>query len=150
MIKESYLGLPYPLRKQVTVRIGVGTALFFLFAALAVFLQDIYLSLPCLLLSGFLLAGGVALFIQGVQGIYICVTGICTEIEGFGPRKKARSIYLQAEQGSVRIPLRRSMKHLSVGDTVTVFLTEKTPVYPPDGGFIICSYLALELGKERA
>ena len=150
MIKESYLGLPYPLRKQVTVRIGVGTALLLLVTVLAVFLRDIYLSLPCLLLSGFLLASGAALFIQGVQGTYVRITGVCTEIETFGPRKRAKSICVQAEEGSIKIPLRQSMKRLAVGDTVTVFLSEKTPVYPYDNGYLICRYLALELGKECA
>ena len=150
MIKENYLRLPYPLRKQVALQICTGNALFLLFVMVTVFLRDIYLSFPCLLLAGFLLISGISLFLRGIRGGYVRVIGVCTEIETFGPKKKAKRIYVQAEQGSIKIPLRRSMKRLAAGDTVTVFLTEKTPVYPYDGGFLICSYLALELGEERA
>ncbi|BCZ37856.1 hypothetical protein GVanDAA622_25470 [Enterococcus faecium] len=48
----------------------------------------------------------------------------------------------------MKIPIRQRMKVLSIGDTVIIYLSDKTPVYEHEGSYMICSYYALGTKKR--
>nr|WP_300563499.1 hypothetical protein [uncultured Acetatifactor sp.] len=48
----------------------------------------------------------------------------------------------------IEMPVRHRIRNLNKGDTVIVYLSEKTPVYEQENGYMVCSYYALEIGKE--
>ena len=73
--------------------------------------------------------------------------GECIHLETIGIRKRVRSIYLALEQGMVKIPVRQRIRRLSEGDTVSIYVAEKTPVYERDGLYIISSYYAIEIRR---
>ena len=45
------------------------------------------------------------------------------------------------------VSIHERIKRLSVGDTVTIYLSEKTPVYSRDGAYLIYGYYAVEIRK---
>lgn len=148
-MKEKFYGLPAPLQKQIAIRIAGGAVFLLLFVSILLGFRDFYFSLPCLLLSGFLLINGIRLCYNSFAGNYMCIQGICEKIETVGIRKRIRGIWVQLEGNAVKIPIRQRMKVLSIGDTVIIYLSDKTPVYEHEGSYMICSYYALGTKKTN-
>lgn len=148
MVIENLKALPEPLQKQVISRFCAGVVFLLLMALIWILSADVYFGLPCLLLSGFLLLSGGQLFYTGCKGSYICIRGICEQIDTCGIRKRIKSIDIAFDGHMVKIPIRQRMKRRSIGDTVIVYLSEKTPVYERDGVYMICSYYTLEAEKR--
>lgn len=147
-MREKFAGLPAALQKQTGIRIGLGLVFLFLFLMILIVYRDFCFGLPCLLSAAFLLGNGGWLLRQGIHENYIRVEGVCDLIEKTGVRKRIRSIRIQLDQNTLQIPIRQGLKQLAVGDTVAVYLSDRTPVYEHDGGYMICGYLALETGKR--
>lgn len=137
--------LPQALQKQVLFRSGVSVLFWSLFIIILISFQDIYLILPCLLLAGYLTGSSIWLFFQSVAGNYMHLQGEYIRLETIGIRKRVRSVHLALEQGIVKIPVRQRIRRLSEGDTVSIYVAEKTPVYEQDGLYIIGSYYAMEI-----
>ena len=133
-MKERFYELPAPLQKQIAIRIVGGAVFLLLFVIILLGFRDFYFSLPCLLLSGFLLINGIRLCYNSFAGNYMCIQGTCEKI--------------QLEGNVVKIPIRQRMKVLSIGDTVIIYLSDKTPVYEHEGNYMICSYYALGIEKR--
>ena len=146
-LKEQWKMIPEPLRKQVAIRLGVGIAALLLFAVILIAYRDIYMALPCIILSGFLLAAAGLLAATIVRGDCICVTGTCTQVQITAVRRRIKLLRLEIEGIPVEIQVKHRLKGIGVGDTITLYLTEKTPVYEKDGIQMICSYIAVVRGK---
>ena len=146
-MREQFDKLPKTIQNQIIIRIAGGIVFFILFFIILIRFRDKYFYLPCLLFSGFLLVNGGVLFFNCASGNYICVEGVCESIEKFGIRRKIRSISITVDNSRVKIPIRQRMKALSIGDTVIVYVSDKTPVYEYENGYMICSYYALETKK---
>lgn len=144
-MRERFGKLPQALQKQVLFRSGVSVLFWSLFIIILINFRDIYLLLPCLLLAGYLTGNSMWLFFQSVAGNYMHLQGECIHLETIGIRKKVRSVHLALEQGIVKIPVRQRIRRLSEGDTVSIYVAEKTPVYERDGLYIISSYYAMEI-----
>lgn len=146
-MRERFGKLPQALQKQVLFRSGVSVLFWSLFIIILIGFRDIYLILPCLLLACYLTGSSFWLFYQSVAGNYMHLQGECIHLETIGIRKRVRSIYLALEQGMVKIPVRQRIRRLSEGDTVSIYVAEKTPVYERDGLYIISSYYAIEIRR---
>lgn len=146
-MREQFDKLPKTIQNQIIIRFAGGVLFVFLFVVILICFRDMYFYLPCLVFSAFLFANGGFLFYNGIKGNYICIEGICENIETFGIKRKIRSISITLDENSIKIPIRQRMKRLSVGDTVIVYVSDKTPVYEYENGYMICSYYALETKK---
>lgn len=144
-MRERFRKMPQVLQKQILFRSGVSFLFWLLFIIILISFQDIYLMLPCLLLAGYLTGSSIWLFYQSVVGNYMHLQGECIRLETIGIRKKVQSVHLALEQGIVKIPVRQRIRRLSEGDTVSIYVAEKTPVYERDGIYIISSYYAMEI-----
>ena len=102
----------------------------------------------CLVISCLLSLEGL-LFYNGIKGNFIRVQGICRQIETTGIRKRIKNLYIDMEPYTLKMPVRHRIRNLIRGDTVIIYLSEKTPVYEQDKGYMICSYYALESKKEK-
>ena len=72
------------------------------------------------------------------------------EIERSTLRRRLKSFSLQGERFPIRIMNQRQrIRGLAVGDTLTVYVSEKALVYEMDGCKIVNSYIAL-CRKEAA
>lgn len=144
-MKEKWIKMPKALQRQVLFRSGASVLFWLLFIIILSCFRDIYLVLPCLLLACYLTGSSVWLFFQSVAGNYMHLQGECIRLETIGIRKRVRSIHLALEQGIVKIPVRQRIRRFSEGDTVSIYVAEKTPVYERDGLYIISSYYAMEI-----
>lgn len=85
-----------------------------------------------------------------IRGDYISVSGTCIQVETTAIRKHIKSLTLEYEEEVSRlltVSIHERIKRLSVGDTVTIYLSEKTPVYSRDGAYLIYGYYAVEIRK---
>lgn len=147
-MKNGFKRLPQALQRQVAIRLAVGVGFVLLFLAVQLGLRDIYLSLPCLLFGGVMIVNGGLLFYNGVKGNFVRIQGVCRQVETAGIRKRIRNICIGTELHTIKMPVRHRIRNLNKGDTVIVYLSEKTPVYEQENGYMVCSYYALEIGKE--
>lgn len=147
-LKDRFKRLPQALQRQVAIRLAAGAGFILLFLAVQLGLRDIYLSLPCLLFGSVMIVNGGLLFYNGVKGNFIRVQGICRQVETAGIRKRIWNIYIGTELYTIKMSIRHRIRKLDKGDTVIVYLSEKTPVYEQENGYMVCSYYALEIGRE--
>jgi len=138
--------LPEALRMQLLMRLGSGATSLLLFIAVWVLSGEFAFALPCLILSVFLLINSWSLFRNIIIGDYLCVSGLCEEVERTVLRRRIKSITVRLGDKLVVIPIKRRVKKLLIGTAVTLYISEKTPVYEKDGLCHIYEYLAVSFG----
>ena len=151
-MKERFKQLPEAMQKQIIVRFAVAVFFTLLFFAILFGFRDGYLYLPCLFFAGFFIVNAISLLYNSIKGNYISVGGICKQIEATPIRKRIKSITLEYEEEKTKfltVSIRQILKRLAVGDTVIVYIPEKTTVYSRDGGYLIYGYYAIEIKKEH-
>lgn len=149
-MKERFKQLPEPLQQQVIRRFAVATVFVLLFFITLFDFWDVYLFLPCLFFAGFFIVNALRLLYTCIRGDYISVSGTCVQVETTAIRRRIKSLTLEYEEEKPRlltVSIRERMKRLSVGDTVTIYLSEKTPVCSRDGSYLIYGYYAVEIRK---
>lgn len=142
-MKEKFMQIPAPLRRQILLRcagVGLGATMLLI---VMIYSTDWRFMVPCAAAAVLCLSSAALLFDRCIRGRYVVITGICTEIERTSIRKRIKAIYLQTEEHQVRLVGVRPVRNLIVGDTVSLFVAENTPVYNTDGCNVICSYIAL-------
>ena len=147
-MRDKIKQLPNALQHQLFIRAGGGIFFVFLFIVIQICFGDFYFSLPCLFCGSVVIVNGGWLLYNSLKGNYIRIQGICQQIETTGIRKRIKSVHINSEPYVLKIHVRSRIRNLSKGDTVIIYLSEKTPVYEQDGRYTIGSYYALETGKE--
>lgn len=149
-MREKFRQLPKVLQLQILRRFAVAVVFVIAFFITLFGFWDIYLFLPCLLFAGFFIVNALRLFYTCIRGDYISVSGTCVQVETTAIRKRVKSLTLEYEEEVPRlltVSIHERIKRLSVGDTVTIYLSEKTPVYSRDGAYLIYGYYAVEIRK---
>lgn len=146
-MEEKWIKMPKALQKQVLFRSGGGVLFLIILLFLMTGSRDLYLLLPCIICMFWLVGSGFWLFLQAAEGNCMHLQGQCVRIETAGLRKRVHAIHLALEQGTVKIPVRYRIGRLSEGDTIAVYVAEKTPVYESDGIYIIGNYYAMEIRR---
>lgn len=147
-MKEKWIKVPKALQRQVLFRSGGGGLFLMILLFLMTGSRDLYLLLPCVLCMIWLAGSGFWLFMQAAEGNYMRLQGQCIRIDTSGLRKRVQAVHLALEQGTVKIPVRYRISKLSEGDTVSIYLAEKTPVFERDDTYIISSYYAMEIQRR--
>ena len=143
-MKERFKTLPEVLQWQIISRFAGGVGFLLLFIVIVIFYRNVYLWLPSLFFMAVLIVSGSVLLYNSIKGNYVSVAGVCENIEVTGIRRRVKSITLKLEENSLTISVRHRIKKLKVGDTVIVYLSVKTPVYPTANGYDTFTYYALE------
>lgn len=145
-MKEKFLQIPAPLRKQLLLWLG-GCVLSM--ATLVMVLAtpgEWSLVFPCLLLVLVCAGSSWLLWDRCIHQRYVVIEGTCTEIERTPYRSRIKAIYLRKDDLSIKLMGVGVMKNLIVGDTVTVYVAETTDVYEVESHMVICSHLAIARG----
>ena len=98
---------------------------------------------PCAALAITCLSGAASLYDRCQQERYVTIEATCTEIHRAPFRRRIKSLYLRSEQHTIKLVRIRNIRGLTVGDTLTLYVSDSTAVYEMDGTMILCSYLAL-------
>lgn len=144
-MKEKFKSLPEALQWQILSRFAGGVGFLLLFVVIMIFYRNMYLWLPSLFFMVLLIVSGSILLYNSIKGNYVSVAGVCENIEVTGIRRRVKRITLKLEENSLTISVRHRIKKLKIGDTVIVYLSVKTPVYPTANGYDAFSYYAMEI-----
>ena len=144
---EQFKQIPSPLQKQILIRLAgssLGIAMLILILA---YRGSWQLMLPGIAIFLAFTLRAWLLFRKCVQRSYAVIRGQCTEMERTGIRKKIKAVYIQSEDHCIRIVTQlQKIRNLTVGDKLTIYLAENTPVYDHDGCLVIFQIIAA--GKE--
>lgn len=148
-LRDKLNALPKVLEEQVFIRCGLGAAAILIGIVLLI-TCGIYLSLPWMMLSAYLLVGGIAMAQRCITGGYTCIRGVCKKVEAVPFRKAPRSVVLIVDDIPMRILLRRkNQPAIREGDTVSVYTSDRTSVYVKDGYDYVCTYYAVQVDGRR-
>lgn len=141
---ERFKNLPEPLQRLIAGRLVFACALLVLGLICRIFLQSWLLCLPGFVAGGFLVFIGSKLFLRLASGDYLCLRGVCLEIEKAKLGRQIRRIVMDIEGKRVQLAVGKNHKHLAEGDTVALYLLPDTPIYEQDGTCRVYNWLALE------
>ena len=110
------------------------------------FIPDWNLIVPCILFTIACLVSGWVLWKKCVSHKYVVIEGTCTGIEQSRYRRHIRAVYILSDDHDIEIITPVVIKNLTIGDAVTVYVAENTPIYETDGRMVICSILAVTKG----
>ena len=144
-MKEKFRQFPQVLQKQILVRFTAGVVMLVMMVLILLYRGGFELTAPCIGFAVIFFMGALQLYVRCDEKNYVIIKGICTEIERSGIRRKVKDIFVKEDQYTVRI-VRPAMKlrSLNVGDRLTIYLADNTPVYEMDGCKVICNTLAVE------
>ena len=148
MLKKIFKKIPEPLQKEILKRIGYSFLVVIISIILILTTRDWILSVPCFFLCLYLLVSAITLYINSIKNKIICITGTCVEIERSRLKRNGKSISLDIDGKTVKLPFKRRIKGVQEGSTVAVYMHEKTKVYNNQFGFVICDYYILEVEKR--
>ena len=142
-MKEKFMQIPQALRKQIWLRCGgagMGAAMLLM---VLIYSTDWRVMVPCAVAAALCIASAALLYYRCIQGRYVEICGVCTEIERSGIRKRIKAIYLQTPEHTIRVVGIKPIRNLSVGDSLTLYVADNTAVYSMEGCSVICSYIAM-------
>ncbi len=141
---DKFKLLPAVLRRQVTVRFGLGIVVLPLSIIVWIGTGEIILALPGLALAAFLLVSASSLGFRCITSSYICVTGTVKSVELTSIRKKPKSVRLEVDGRTVQFPISQRSRRIADGDQLTLYLSPITPIYEQEDAYRIFTYLAIE------
>ena len=115
-MKEKFMQIPQALRKQIWLRCGgagMGAAMLLM---VLIYSTDWRFMVPCAVAAILCLANAALLYFRCVDGRYVMITGVCTEIERTGIRKRIKAIYMQSGDHTIRVVGIKPIRNLAVGD----------------------------------
>lgn len=144
-MKEKFKALPEVLRLQILSRFAAGVGFLVMLIVILIFYRSVYLWLPSMVFMVLLIVNGLFLLYNSINGNFVSVAGVCEHIEVTGIRKRVKSITLRLEESSLKVSVRQRIRKMKLGDTVIVYLSVKTPVYPQNDGYVVFNYYAMEV-----
>lgn len=144
-MREKFKALPEVLRLQILSRFAAGAGFLAMLIVILIFYRSVYLWLPSMVFMVLLIVNGLFLLYNSINGNFVSVAGVCEHIEVTGIRKRVKSITLRLEENSLKVFVRQRIRKMKLGDTVIVYLSVKTPVYPQDDGYVVFNYYAMEV-----
>lgn len=149
LLKELYTNLPDILKKQIALHTGIAIIALFLFLLTVVLADDLILALPCMLFAIFMIVKGAILFYNCTIGNCLEIKGICYDVEKTGFRKKIKALTVKSENKLLKIPMHYRLKNVSIGDSITVYMSKKTQLYYKNGSYITGDFYAVSVEKEE-
>lgn len=141
--------LPGILKKHIFVHASIAIIAIFLFFITVILVSDLIFALPCMLFGIFMIVKGTILFYNCIVGNYLEIKGVCTDVEKTGFRKKIKSLTIKAEDKLLKLSVHYSLKNVSIGDNITVYISKKTQLYYKDGSYIAGDFYAVSVEKEE-
>lgn len=147
-LKDMYMKLPMLLKKRIMVDTSIAFLAIILFFVVIICFSDINLALPFLILSVFSIVKTAVLFYNCIAGNYLEIKGICSDVEKTHFRKRVKSITVKAEDKKLKLRAHYSIKNISIGDPLIVYISKKTSLHNQNGIYIANEYYGVSLDKE--
>ncbi len=148
-MKEKFKAIPKPMKTQIFARFGISFLSLIIAVLMLAIAKDFILSLPCLLLFGYMAVNGGIILYNGFTEKFVAVSGECVKIERTQLRKRVRVLYIQTEKGQMKVPIRKRIGRLNEGDIITVYMPTKTRIYEQDNCLVIFGYYAIDINRQN-
>ncbi len=148
-MKKKFKSIPKPMKTQIYVRFGIGFISLIVAVLMLAIAKDFILSLPCLLLFGYMALYGAIILYNGLTEKFVAVSGECVKIERTQLRKRVKVIYIQTEKGQMKVPIRKRIGRLNEGDLITIYMPSKTRIYEQDNFLVIFGYYAIDINRQN-
>lgn len=143
-MKNKFNNIPKSLKIQIIVRLGIGVLSLLIAISMSVIAKDFILSLPCLFLFAFMGINGGNLLFNGITRNYVTVSGTCIDLYYSRIFKRIKTIVIKTEKGIFKLLIRKRVRQLSKGTTVTVYIPIKSRIYVNDQEMTILNYYAID------
>ncbi len=147
-MRKQLAKIPSALKKQVILRFLLGVLIFILYDILIAGSRNIYISLPVIIISVFLITNGSILLYNCVAKEYMCVSGICQSVYKTRFLRQIKYFTMLCDDKTVRIYPHSQIKGIKEGAAIKIYLSDKTSVYANGTEYVILSYYAVEAGNE--
>lgn len=147
-MREKVAKIPNALKKQIAFRFLFGVLIFILYDILIADCRNIYISLPVIIISVFLITNGSILLYNCVAEEYMCVSGICQSVCKTHFLRRIKYFTLLCDDKTVIIYPHSQIKGIKEGVQLKIYLSDKTSVYAKGTEYVILSYYAIEAGNE--
>ena len=147
-MREKLRKIPKALKKQILLRYLSGVLIFILYDILIADSRNIYISLPVIIISVFLITNGSILLYNCVAEEYMCVSGICQSVCKTRFLRQIKYFTMLCDVKTVKVYPHIQIKDIKVGVEIKIYLSDKTSVYANDTEYVILSYYAVEAGNE--
>lgn len=140
--------IPYCFQRQIYKRMSIGIA--FIIICLIMF-SNIYsekLFMSAFLIGLIILLDILYFYIRAVKGEFVRLQGTCVRTETKGIGKRLKYIYMEMEQGIMRIPVKENIRDIHPGDIITVYMGLATLVYQQENLYIINDYYVMDHCKK--
>ena len=148
-LKELYLKLPQLLKKHIAINFLIAMLAVILFFIVIFCFSDVVLALPCLILSVLLIVKTAILFYNCIAGNFLEIKGVCSDVEKTPFRRRVKSITVKAEDKKLKLNAHYSIKNISAGDNITVYISKRTPLYNQNGVYIANEFYGASVDKEE-
>ncbi len=148
-MRKKFKSIPKPIKTQIFVRFGICFFSLIIAIVMLAIAKDVILSLPCLLLFGYMAVSGGIILYNGLTEKFVAVSGECVKIERTQLRKRVKVIYIQTDKGQMKVPIRKRIGSLKEGDMITVYMPIKTRIYEQDNCLVIFGYYAIDINRQN-
>jgi len=142
-LRETLRTFPAVLQHQLLLRFGLtlgGLAAFGLFWALS---SAFWFGAPFLMLSLWMGASGIQMFLTLYHGKYTRVKATCKQVITTPILKRPKALILSTEQGDLRLRIQQRIRKPEVGELFELYLSDSAQLYQNEDGYIVSSYLAI-------
>ena len=142
-LRDAFRTFPAVLQHQLLLRVGLtlgGLAAFGLFWALS---SAFWFGAPFLMLSLWMGASGIQMFLTIYHGKYTRVKATCKQVITTPILKRPKALILSTEQGDLRLRIQQRIRKPEVGVLYHLYLADSAAVYQSDGVNIVEYYYVL-------
>ena len=148
-MKKNQLGkkmekLPGVLEEQIWIHLCLG-AVMSVVGIILLFSAGSYIGLPWFLIAAYLIGSSTLLVISCISGKITTIVGVCREVELAGLRRRPTAVVIVVDGSPVRIQLHQRRCTIREGDTMVVYVSDRTPIYKKGGIDYLCASYAIEV-----
>ena len=146
-MRQNLRLLPPALQRQLLIRVGF-ILLSLVLGVVSLVLFSTTIALPFLLCAALLAFSAFRLYRIGARGQYLILRGTVLKVEYTPLRRQPKSVLLEADGKALQVVLRNRHVAVQEGDTVTLYISDTTPLYEWQGIHRLYAYLAMTPGKQ--
>lgn len=142
-LRETLRTFPAVLQHQLLLRFGLtlgGLVAFGLFWALS---SAFWFGAPFLMLSLWMGASGIQMFLTLYHGKYTRVKATCRQVITTPILKRPKALILSTEQGDLRLRIQQRIRKPEVDELFVVYLADSTQLYQSEESYFVNGYLAI-------
>lgn len=142
-LREAFRAFPAVLQHQILLRFSLtlgAAAAFCLFWTLS---SAFWFGAPFLMLSLWMGASGIQMFLTLYHGKYTRVKATCKQVITSPIMKRPKALILSTKQGDLRLRIQQRIRKPEVDELFIVYLADGTQLYQNEDGYFASSYLAI-------